>query len=233
MIYILSHAHGAFWYKDPALFVNTTRLNSTIDTITKEFDRSREDFIVSFKNTYSDPLPPSWMVFEIASFGVLSNLYDNLRPGQAKREIAQYFGLDDRTFSSWIHSIVYIRNVCAHHSRLWNKKLSIAPILPITPINQWLNNTTTTNTLTGSVSLINNRTYYILSMTIYLLKSVNPKNRLREKFFALLKKHPNVDPAAMGFTRTWKTEPLWMSPPNSSKLKPILTYIKKLWGRFF
>ena len=31
---------------------------------------------------------------------------------------------------SWIYSFVYVRNVCAHHSRLWDKILAIAPQLP-------------------------------------------------------------------------------------------------------
>ncbi|MDE6380839.1 MAG: Abi family protein, partial [Muribaculaceae bacterium] len=22
---------------------------------------------------------------------------------------------------SWLHAIVYVRNICAHHSRLWNR----------------------------------------------------------------------------------------------------------------
>ncbi|MGE4307572.1 MULTISPECIES: Abi family protein [Bacteroides] len=30
--------------------------------------------------------------------------------------------------ASWLHSIVYIRNICAHHSRLWNKVLGVRPL---------------------------------------------------------------------------------------------------------
>ncbi len=209
MIYILSHTYGPFWYNDSSLFVKNAAFNKTIVKLRQEYDRSREDFILSFKKNYSDPLPPSWMIFEVASFGILSSIYENLKHVRAKRDIAQYFGLDDRSFSSWIHGIVYIRNVCAHHSRLWNKKLSIAPTLPISPVNQWLNDTTVINTITGNSTLINNRTYYILSMILYLLKSVNPKNQFKEKVYKLLDDYPSVDPAAMGFTRNWKNEPIW------------------------
>ncbi len=212
MIYILSHTYGPFWYHDSSLFINQDKFIYTGAKITEEYNRSREDFILSFKKTYSNPLPPSWMIFEIASFGTLSNIYENLKPTRSKRDIAQYFGLDDRTFTSWMHGIVYIRNVCAHHSRLWNKKLSIAPVLPVTPVNQWLNVTTNTNTVTGAISLINNRTYYILSMILYLLHSVNSNNKFKDKFYHLLSKYPNVDPAAMGFTRAWRNEPLWHLP---------------------
>lgn len=209
MIYTLAHLHGAFWHTDSTLYTNLIKFARTITTLEKEYGRSRDDFILEFKNNYTDLLPPSWMIFEITSFGVLSNIYENLKPGKAKREVAQYFGLDEKTFTSWMHGIVYIRNVCAHHSRLWNRKLSIAPILPTHPINQWLNDTSVTNNITNQTSLINNRTYCILSMIVYLLPAVNPHNKFKSRFFSLLQSYPNVDPAAMGFTRNWKNEPLW------------------------
>jgi abortive infection bacteriophage resistance protein len=54
-----------------------------------------------------------------ASFDIAySVMYSNLKPGREKREIANAFGLADKVFSSWLHSIVYLRNICAHHARL-------------------------------------------------------------------------------------------------------------------
>lgn len=209
MIYVMSHQFGPFWFMSPVLFKKGSRLTETLSKLTKEFGRSQDDFIIAFKAKYANPLPPSWILFEISSFGALSNIYDNLKGRRAKREIAQYFGLDDTTFSSWVHAIVYIRNICAHHSRFWNRKLSIQPIIPLTPINQWLAETTTTNTITGVSSNINNKAYYILSMIIYLLNTVNPNHKFKDRVFALFAKYSNVDPVALGFTPDWKNEPLW------------------------
>jgi abortive infection bacteriophage resistance protein len=209
MIYVLSHQYGAFWYTNPALFSRVRKHTETLAKLTSEYERSNEDFILAFRTNYTDPLPPSWMILEVSSFGNLSHLYENLRPNRSKRDIADHFGLDTSTLTSWIHGIGYIRNLCAHHSRLWNKKLSISPTIPITPTKQWLNTTTQTNTLTGTTSLINNRTYYILSMTLYFLQTINPHHTFKRKIFRLLKKYPNVDPAAMGFTANWRSEPLW------------------------
>ena len=209
MIYVLAHQYGAFWVNDIDLFFNSKKFNITIDKLTEEYKRSREDFILAFKANYNDSLPPSWMILEISSFGSLSGLYQNLKPGRSKRAIARHFGLDDSTFSSWLHSIVYIRNICAHHSRFWNKALSISPALPAKPYLPWLTATTTTDTRNGKVSAINNRTYYILSMIIYLLQTVNPTNNFKKKFFVLLSKYAIVDPAAMGFPSDWKNQPTW------------------------
>ncbi len=34
------------------------------------------------------------------------------------------FGIDEKILSSWIYTLVYIRNLCAHHSRIWNRTLA-------------------------------------------------------------------------------------------------------------
>lgn len=209
MIYMLSHQYGAFWYSDPALFANQNRHRVSLTKLQEEFDRSDEQFLVSFKTNYNDPLPPSWMLLEVSSFGGLSHLYKNLRPIRSKRDIANYFGLDTTTFESWLHSIGYVRNVCAHHARLWNRVMRITPTIPTTPLNTWLTKTSIVNSITGLSSPINNRTYYLLSMMIYLLQVINPNHRFKDKFFDLFIKYPNIDPAAMGFTPTWMDEPLW------------------------
>ncbi len=147
-------------------------------------------------------------MFEIASFGSLSTLYQNLKPGKSKRDIAHHFGLDDSTFGSWLHCFVYIRNVCAHHSRLWNRGMKIKPQIPLSPINKWLNNSTVNN----------DRTYFVLSMMLYLLQSIDNKHQFIFRFKILLKKYPNVDVIAMGFPKDWEKEPLWHFKPNIKQL---------------
>ena len=141
------------------------------------------------------------MLLEIASFGSLSVMYSNLNPGLAKREIANAFGLADKVFSSWIHSMVYLRNVCAHHSRLWNRVMSVQPLLPRRTVGQWLPET----------SIDNNNSYFILSMLVYLMDRIKQENDVVDRFKALLIKYPNVDPRAMGFPEKWNNEDLWKS----------------------
>jgi abortive infection bacteriophage resistance protein len=136
MIYTLSHLHGPFWYSNPAIFKDAGKFTSTLTKIQEEFNRSDEVFILEFKKKYLDPLPPSWMILEITSFGSLSMLYKNLLYPHDKRDIAHYFGLDDSTFESWLHSLAYVRNVCAHHSRLWSRIMQISPNIPLTPAKQ-------------------------------------------------------------------------------------------------
>ena len=199
MSYSLSTAHGSFWIEDTSLFANTQVHQYTLDKIREELDRSDEEFIIAFKSKYSNNFPPSFITMEITSFGTLSHLYKNLKSDIAKREISQTFGLADMVFISWLHGFVYIRNVCAHHARLWNKPLQIQPLFPRRTQNQWLTDKTVSN----------NRIYYILSMIIYFLNTVNPKHSFKQKLNDLFEKYPNVDKRAMGFPVNWQDEPLW------------------------
>ncbi|MDR6966587.1 abortive infection bacteriophage resistance protein [Flavobacterium arsenatis] len=100
MIYLLSHQNGAFWYQDTNLFKNQISHSKTLVSLDNEYKRSDADFIVAFRDKYSNPLPPSWMLLELTSFGTLSSLFSNLKPTRTKRNIANYFGLDENTFAS-------------------------------------------------------------------------------------------------------------------------------------
>lgn len=209
MIYVLSHSRGSLWYLDSANFLNPVKHSDTLSKIGIEYARSDEEFIQAFKNKYSDSMPPSWMMFEVSSFGVLSNLYSNLVSGKDKRDISAYFGLTDNVLSSWLHSIVYLRNICAHHSRLWNREMRIQPIIPRSPRNPFIFKTTYISPENGLIRSLNNKTYFIVSMIIYLMDTINPGHKIQAKFNALLTKYPNIDTRAMGFPDNWRTEILW------------------------
>jgi abortive infection bacteriophage resistance protein len=145
---------------------------------------------------------------EVAPFGRIYSLYRDLRGGRSKRAIADHFGLDDSTMASWLHCVVYLRNICAHHSRFWNREFGITPQMPQRPGKPWLSNTS--KALTAQY-LPNNRAYFVLSMILYLLQTVNQSNTFKLKFRNLLKKYPNIDINAMGFPLTWQDESLWHS----------------------
>lgn len=210
MIYNLSHHHGPFWYSDSSIFLSTRKFNDTLNKIRDEFNRTDEEFIKAFKAEYSDPLPPSWMMLELATFGSLSMLYSNLKDTHDRRNVAHYFGLDDTTLASWLHCIAYVRNICAHHSRLWSRVMRISPNIPLTPLNPWIFTTTVPALTAGDPPVkINNRTYYLLSMIVYLLETVNPNNSFKTRLYKLFRKYKMVDVRAMGFPTGWEDEPLW------------------------
>ncbi|MDR2555189.1 MAG: Abi family protein [Fibromonadaceae bacterium] len=203
MVYILSLSNDSFWLENEKLFSCSNIYASLISSIKKEIDRSEESFIISFKKEFSNDIPPAFMVLETASFGTLSKLYKYLKSSKEKQEIALFFGLLDKAFESWLHSLVYVRNICAHHSRLWNREMRISPLHPRTYKNQWLENK----------QIPNNRIYFILSIIIYLLNIINPKHSFKQKLNSLFLKYPSIDKAAMGFPTDWQKEPLWNGNP--------------------
>jgi abortive infection bacteriophage resistance protein len=209
MINTLSQAFGPTWYADTQRFTNHRYGHDrTLQKLLDDFTNSQEEFIVAFRKKYSDNYPPCWMIMEIASFGQISTLYSDLKGGRSKRAIARHFGLDDTTFASWLHCIVYLRNLCAHHSRFWNREFGISPRIPNTPSKLWLSSESIIS-IQGVHGKLNNRAYYMLSIILYLLQTVNPKSSFRKKFFLLLDKYPSIDIAAMGFPSTIKLETLW------------------------
>jgi len=200
MAHELSLACGPFWIEDANLFSSAVNFQITLNKVGEEYLRSNEDFILSFKSKYSNPLPPADIILEVTSFGILSRLYRNLKSSKAKRDIAKSFALHDVVFDSWLHSLACVRNMCAHHARVWNSQMKIQPLSPRKPQSTWLMDKTAPA----------NRIYYVLSMIIYLLNVINPGHTVKQKLEDLFLKYPNVDRAAMGFPTGWRTELLWI-----------------------
>lgn len=198
---VLSIQYNPFWFQNSSLFKNTNMHQDSLSNIQKQIQRSDEQFIKAFQRKYANPYPPSWMTVEIIPFSTLSILYKNLVPGQAKRTIAEKFGLPDTILISWMHSMVILRNICAHHSRLWNRVMGIKPKKPRNTTHTWLTDN----------SIPNDRTCYTLSIVIYFLNTVNPGHTFINKFEELLDKYPDIDTRAMGFPQDWKQEPLWQN----------------------
>jgi len=195
---IMGDVAGIYWFENQAIFRNSSRHASLLNNLAEELRRSDDDAIVAFKRKYSNPFPPSWMTFEVSSFGTLSMMYRWINAGVARRKVARFYGLSDTVMESWLHSIVYVRNICAHHSRLWNRKLSINAIIPRRTHMPFIDIPSDTK-----------RVYYVLSIILYFLKTVNADNTFVVRFDELLAKYPGIKVSAMGFPVNWKDNELW------------------------
>jgi abortive infection bacteriophage resistance protein len=95
----------------------------------KTVANSKTDFVKHFKNKYSDPLP-IWAAVELWDFGTVATLLSGLKT-QYQMNIAERYDLSKPDLlTSGVSSLAYIRNVCAHHSRLWNKPPVFQPRIP-------------------------------------------------------------------------------------------------------
>ena len=123
--YELAHRHGCHAYLQGQYFKPTFRWQSLLESLKTEVSRADEVFIEHYKRTYDDPeLPPIWATCEVMSFGQLSKWYQLLAPIQTRKAISSHFDCDEKQFEGLLQHFVYLRNTCAHHSRLWNRKFT-------------------------------------------------------------------------------------------------------------
>lgn len=213
MINYLSMSYGGLWYLNTSLFdINTSTYNSVtktnhqfaIEELQKEFKRSKEIFIVDHKNRYPNKDADAWKTLEVASMGTLSKLYKNLNHQLPEKAlIANDMGLNlSSELSSWLEALAYVRNIIAHHSRLWSRNMVKRPIVNINnPQNDWL-----TNPLTP-VQI--KKPFLIISSMIYLCNKVTPNHQVKSKLLDLIKDNPNVPIYKLGFLNNWEKQPLW------------------------
>lgn len=162
-----------------------------------------EVFIKHYKNNYDNPTnPPSWMCVEVMYFNHLSQICNNLKNRADINGISKYFDLPPEIFKSWLHTINYVRNLCAHHSRLWNRDLSIVPQkLKFSNKKRWITNAETAQ---------RGKIYYFLCMLNYLQQTTNPNSSFKPRLFRLLEDYKHVvNLSAMGFPEDWTEEKIW------------------------
>jgi len=195
-------SYGSHWYLNESLFINRHHHSDLIKYISDYYNDCKELFLKEYKNKYTEPiLPPSWMIMETLTFGKLSSLYENLMDCEEKREVATTLNVVVPILESWLKSLNFIRNCCAHHSRLWNRKIPIKPTIPVRKEKRFLN---TVNEYT------NLRVYGILSCLLHLLNSINPSSNFKQKLKDLFNEYPMVNIENMGFYGEWDKEPLWV-----------------------
>ena len=187
-----------FWMTDDAYFTDNVKFTKTIQLIDAELRKSREEFIVHFKKTYSNPYPPAWILSEILPFGIITNIYSNIKDKKIKKRVSQAFGLQIEPFESWLTIVTLTRNSCCHHARVWNKQNTIRATIPNRINRPWI--TLSTDSL---------RIYLNICIIKYFLDIVSPGNDMLAKLQWLFVKFPEVDLKALGFPNGWEMEPIW------------------------
>ena len=168
-----------------------------------ETKRSNELFVKHFEKKYSQfPDLPIWTALEICSFGTLSKMFKNMLKLDMK-PIAAHYSLQASTLDSCMHSFVYVRNICAHHSRLWDKMFAISPQLPSG--NKW-------NVVRNS----NNKVYAVAMLLNWMLahdsfgreKHSEWKVRFVSVVDSLFARFPDLMHYT-GIPRDWKSKEVW------------------------
>lgn len=195
--YYLAHRHSPHAHLDSTLF-DSKYWRMNLNDLTKEVKRSKEVFIQHLVNSYNEDLPPVWAVCEVMSLGLLSRWYDSLKPVQTRRVIARVYGINEDVLESWLRHLSVVRNLCAHHSRLWNRQFGITIKSPPRK-----GNAIAIQLVQGSRNL-----YNTLVILLYFMDTIAPNHHLRSRLLKLLFEQPE-SLSAMGFPVDWQQMNIW------------------------
>lgn len=176
-----------------------------IEDISADVNRSNEEFIKHYNIKYDEPeLPPCWMSLEVVSFGTLSRIYQSLKKDGNKKWLSQSYGIADiSVFENWLHAISNLRNCCAHHGRIWNRRFMVNMVLPYNTSRLFMDR--------ESLKLIKrNKLFPLLSAIKYLLDSIDESNNFKDILLSLLSRNVRLlSLRDMGFPSNWKQLPVW------------------------
>lgn len=115
---------------------------------------------------------PIWVAVEILDFGALSRLYSGLKY-KDRQEIANRYKTEPAILAKWFRSLNFIRNVVAHHGRLWNinmvERCDFDKSFPHDTL---------------AARLANNKPFAYFYLMAYLLKIISPDSDWKSRLVA-------------------------------------------------
>ncbi|OOV88238.1 Abi family protein [Oceanospirillum linum] len=211
----MAEKYGPHW------FMNLSILSSDFDYegFFKRIKDAKEVFIKHYEETYSFPKhPPSWMITEVLTFGTWSKAYSELQSSDQKH-IAKKFGVNSiDVMTSWFHSLTHLRNLCAHHNRVWNRDMHV--FIP-----------KDTDFLKEHMKQ-KNTIYSRLCILKYLSDQIDISDNFLGRLQKLFLNAPAIiNSKTMGFIDNWEKTALWRPTPVLASQKVRLLLAEKRRGR--
>lgn len=157
----------------------------------------KEPFVVHHQRQYG--ALPIWAAIEVWDFGMLSKLFAGLQYADQQTIATMYGAPSGQAFAQWLRSLNFIRNVSAHHSRLWNiNVLELSPLPQVWP-----------------AALNNARPFFYFCLMQQLLKVICPNSSWGQRFKDLLEtefpvvENQQISQAELGTFPDWEKWSLW------------------------
>jgi abortive infection bacteriophage resistance protein len=196
--------HGNFSTKiDPS--TGKTQHRKWVEKLDCIFARSQDEFAKHFKAKYPGDDPPIWIAIELWDFGMLSVFLNGMKIAD-REQLAWKYGLPRiDLLTTWARNINHVRNICAHHSRLWNR----SPADQISPPKS------------GEIPELDHlaldrtaqtRIYATAAVLQFLLRTINPTTSWGRRLVSHCDNFPGQPPinlAQAGFPAGWKQLVLW------------------------
>jgi abortive infection bacteriophage resistance protein len=157
----------------------------------------REPYVSHYNNKYGKL--PIWVSIEAWDFGLMSKLFAGMKAIDQTMIVNKYGAINGKAFAGWLRGFNFIRNVSAHHSRLWNINIleRAAPLQ-----NEYW------------VDINNARAFYYFCLMQKLMKVICPNSTWSKRFIQLTDEFPDVannkvDLKDFGIIENWKKWSLW------------------------
>jgi abortive infection bacteriophage resistance protein len=225
----LAEHHGPHGYLDATLFDTRYDHGWLIKKLGNDETKAREveSFLAHYRSKYTDApsQPPIWMAVELLTFKEVSTLFANLRqPGDTQR-IETHFGWKFPLLKSWFRSLSDLRNICAHHARVWNREFGSRPEMPRKIPANWprIPESITTGAHQHPTQTLNPRRRLYLQVVVIesLMQVICLESRWAQRLVRLLDRYPEVSRPHMGFPAHWDQECFWLPAVHGARQEPV------------
>ncbi|MCL2218140.1 MAG: Abi family protein [Defluviitaleaceae bacterium] len=123
------HQYGALGYMDSVNFGDKHDHGRFIAQLEVAMRNNKNaQFVKHHFHKYGGNFP-IWVAAELFTMSMISIVYADLKVTD-KKKIAQEYSTDYVHLESWLHSASVLRNICAHHGRLYHVLFHQPPKLP-------------------------------------------------------------------------------------------------------
>lgn len=209
---------NAHCYLDASLFKDPWQHLSDIAKVARDLADSKETFVTHYRNQYNQPfMPPVWAMAETLSLGALSRWYKATKDNKVKMAVARAFSMPTvEIMEGVLHELTYIRNLCAHHSRLWNRKMTLQ--LPnIKKLKAYMQQEPSLDgngqpklKADGTVAMqLKREIYNYLLVMLVMMQKTSPDSSWQQRLATHINKATTAQQQAMGFPANWQTLAIW------------------------
>ena len=225
LVHLFTRKYGPFGYIAFDNYDSKTDLNTWSQWLRKivaSCKKSKHDLVTEYVSRYSNKnILPLWIVCELMDFGSSVHFFE-FTEKKIRQEVSQYMTVrSPDVLLSWIKLLNDVRNSCAHHNRIWNKKWSKQPAFPD---KQWewysVYDEKSSAWIPGQEgsesSFHKNQTGVVLTICCFLLNRVASTSRWKQRVFQLFDdpRYKHIPLSWMGLPEHWSSHPIWSQEPN-------------------
>lgn len=204
--YHMSHAHGTHAHLEHRQFSSGLNHAEQLFRLARAVDKSEETFIKHFKNKYTEPhSPPLWQATELMTLGELSKWFQATKDNSVKSGVGYDLGLPTiEIVESVLQVLSYVRNICAHHGRLWNRET----VKRVPKIKRFALDLALVKD-SKNRDVCENKLYNVLVILLHLIDRQATDSTFRERLRALIEERSENERRSMGFPDDWQKRPIW------------------------